>query len=86
MSFSSVKIHNSCKKLAQLNRVIEYLGGYIEEIHFQTTEIEKNVDAEFQTIFKCYEQRANAIFNDIREQEKSVVETLQGYYSSRIDK
>lgn len=85
MCFSSTTIHNSCKKLAQLNRVIEYLTSYIEEVHFQTVTIEKDVDAEYQTIFKNYEKKASAIFNDIEEQVRSVAETLQGYYKNRFE-
>lgn len=86
MRITPTTIHNSCKKLAQLNRVIEYLGSYMEEVHFQTVALEKNVDVEFQTIFKNYEKNANEILDRIKEQERSVIETIQVFYNNRIEK
>ncbi|OHT12750.1 hypothetical protein TRFO_17293 [Tritrichomonas foetus] len=83
-NITSITIHNSCKKIAQLNRVIEYLTSFLEETIFQIAAIRTNVDADFQTIFKNHEDKVTEILSTISGQEKDVTETIKNMYSKRI--
>lgn len=83
MNISAVTIHNSCKKIAQLNRVIEYLQSFLEELVFQNAELRKQYDSQFHFLSQSHEQKLNSIIDSVIQQNSEVYEETVKFYQYR---
>lgn len=78
-----VTLHNTCKKLAQLNKVIGYLETRLVEIKFQAGYLRSHFRGEIEPVEKAHVQKMDDITSGLREQQVEVGKTISELYIDR---
>lgn len=81
----AITIHNSCKKIAQLNKVIEHITGHFMEELYRIANIRQNIDADFQTLFKKHQEAMDPIINSLDTQKEEIGKAISELYTNQLD-
>jgi hypothetical protein len=62
MGVSRVTVHNSSKKLVQLNKVIEYLTSVRQDVLFKTAALGSHTDSRFQQLIQSHNEQMLQVY------------------------